>query len=222
MTGIGGSTLAAMRSLDVGASWWQAGSDGEMAAGNGAAMRAAPLAFCIDALSEEGRRTLRDVCRITHRNEEAYVGALAVVLAIHIAASGDHHRLGQLLSELATKLPDSRVRDRLITLETRKGDLTIEETGVRFRCGGYVVESVPFALYAAQHIASAALEDVFRSVIQAGGDTDTTASIAGQVCGAFLGKQQLPAKLVNLLPNEPPICSIAPAFSEVVANVRES
>src|SRR5438552_3781456 len=48
ITGIGASTLKAMRDLDAGAHWAMAGDGGERAAGNGAAMRIAPLAFFLN------------------------------------------------------------------------------------------------------------------------------------------------------------------------------
>ncbi len=47
--GIGASTLKALRDLVAGAHWALAGCKGERAAGNGAAMRVAPLAFYLDA-----------------------------------------------------------------------------------------------------------------------------------------------------------------------------
>ena len=37
-------------------------------------MRIAPLAFVLDAGDRSHRVIIRDVCRITHHNDEAYVG----------------------------------------------------------------------------------------------------------------------------------------------------
>ena len=73
--GIGASTLKAMRDLESGVHWAIAGSRGEYAAGNGAAMRVAPLAFLLDPAIDLNRTVIRDVCRITHQNGEAYAGA---------------------------------------------------------------------------------------------------------------------------------------------------
>jgi ADP-ribosyl-[dinitrogen reductase] hydrolase len=86
LTGLGSSTLKALRDLDAGAHWALAGARGEMSAGNGAAMRIAPLAFHLDPANAAHRQTIRDVCRITHHHEEAYVGALAIVAAIRSLA----------------------------------------------------------------------------------------------------------------------------------------
>src|SRR5262249_56987659 len=68
VTGVGASTLKALRDLAAGAHWALAGRKGERGAGNGAAMRVAPLAFCLDPEEPEQRTALRDVCRVTHHN----------------------------------------------------------------------------------------------------------------------------------------------------------
>ncbi len=49
--------------------------------------RIPPGAYCFFQLAPEGV-LIRDVCRITHRNEEAYAGALAMVVAIRAVAGG--------------------------------------------------------------------------------------------------------------------------------------
>jgi len=82
ITRLGASSLKALRDLDAGVHWALAGAKGEMSAGNGAAMRIAPLAFHLDPAITEERQIIRDVCRITHHSEESYVGALAIVTAI--------------------------------------------------------------------------------------------------------------------------------------------
>src|SRR4029077_20623763 len=104
LTGLGASTLKALRDLDAGAHWALAGRKGDRAAGNGAAMRIAPLAFCIDPETDHGRRTVRDVCRITHHNDEAHIGALAVALAIRAAALEDRV---PPLDQISDRLPET-------------------------------------------------------------------------------------------------------------------
>ncbi|MBO9636498.1 MAG: ADP-ribosylglycohydrolase family protein, partial [Chitinophagaceae bacterium] len=68
LSGLGVSTLKALTELEAGMDWNMTGRSGEFAAGNGAAMRIAPFAF----FSNAGREDIRNACRITHRNEEAY------------------------------------------------------------------------------------------------------------------------------------------------------
>ena len=137
ITGMGASTLKALRDLDAGAHWALAGAKGEMSAGNGAAMRIAPLAFHLDPAITEERQIIRDVCRITHHNEEAYAGALAIVIAIRSLAF-DSSSPSQLLANVLTSLPDSRVRDRIVELDKLPNDLLPAEVGSQFGSSGYV------------------------------------------------------------------------------------
>jgi ADP-ribosylglycohydrolase len=140
LTGLGASTLKALRELQLGGHWALVGRTGEYAAGNGAAMRIAPLAFkkSIDKL------TIRDVCMITHKNEEAYVGALAIFYALQMNINEN-----DFLEKISKKLPDTNVKDRLCLLAQRSND-SISEIVSDYPSSGYVVDSVPLALFAAQ------------------------------------------------------------------------
>ena len=200
ISGTGSSTLKALRELSAGAHWALSGRGGEMAAGNGAAMRAAPLAFFLAIGDAANRRILRDVCRITHKNEEAYAGALAVVVAIRMVASGASDWASSLLGAIVESLPDSNVRDRLYELAWLPPNESLVDVSKRFGCSGYVVESVPFALYAVQRLATDGFVSTLEQIVSAGGDTDTNASIAGQVAGAWLGIEGIPTALIERIP----------------------
>jgi len=143
--GMGSSTLKAMRDLAVGAHCALAGARGEFAAGNGAAMRIAPLAFLLNPTIAQDRTLIRDVCRITHHNDEAYVGALAVILAIQSVLSGACSQDRSFLAITADSLPNSALRDRIEELLRLR--LPASEIANRFGATGYVVDTVPLALY---------------------------------------------------------------------------
>lgn len=185
VSGIGASTLKAMRDLVAGVHWALAGSRGEYSAGNGAAMRIAPLAFLLDPTTLADRTVIRDVCRITHHHDEAYVGALAVVIAIRFIRTGHWSHENSLLVAVSESVPDSAVRDRIEQLLP----LTVppSEAASRFGASGWVVDTVPLALYCAQFIAIQPLSVVLAQTIEVGGDTDTIASITGQIAGTASG-----------------------------------
>jgi ADP-ribosyl-[dinitrogen reductase] hydrolase len=212
ITGLGASTLKALRDLDAGVHWALAGAKGEMSAGNGAAMRIAPLAFHLDPMITEERQIIRDVCRITHHSEEAYAGALAIVIAIRSLAF-DSSSPSQLLTNVLTSLPDSRVRDRIVELDKLPNDLLPAEVGSQFGSSGYVVESAPLALYAARQIERFPFDVVLRNVIEAGGDTDTIASMTGQIAGAWIGAFRIPRDSISLLPGAAEIERIVDEFA---------
>jgi ADP-ribosylglycohydrolase len=207
---MGSSTLKALRDLAAGGHWALAGAMGERSAGNGAAMRIAPLAFVATPSTDAGRTRIRDIARITHRNDAAYVGALAVIVAIQIAfRSGLQHLPGLV----ADSLPDSLVRDRLRELISLSDEPTSIEIAARFGSSAYVVESVPLAIYAAQRAERDGLERMLYGVIEAGGDTDSNASIAGQIAGACLGAGQVPSELLEKIPEVSSIRDVAKRFA---------
>jgi ADP-ribosyl-[dinitrogen reductase] hydrolase len=204
-TGLGSSTLKALRDLQAGAHWALSGARGEMAAGNGGAMRIAPLAFVPGA----DRVVIRDVVRITHHSDEAYIGALAVVEAIQAAWPTT---LPDLLHAVAEDLPDSRVRDRLVCVAevTRCAGLhAVAALGT----SGHVVDTVPLSLVAAWHMVGGSFSDVIDELTRLGGDVDTIASIAGQVAGWRLGARALPTALLHGLPERELVERIGDRFA---------
>lgn len=217
ITGMGSSTLKALRDLDAGAHWALAGARGEMSAGNGAAMRIAPLAFHLDPALDPDRQIIRDVCRITHHNEEAYVGGLAIAIAIRSLTFGQLSPT-ELLEIVVQDLPDSRVRDRILALSALRRDPSVAEVAAEFGSSGYVVDSVPLALYAARSIDRMPFDSVLRSTIEAGGDTDTIASMTGQIAGAWLGVSGIPRELIDMLPNAKYIERVTDKFAATISD----
>lgn len=214
ISGMGSNTLKALTELVAGGHWALVGGKGERAASNGAAMRAAPLAFCLDPNDHVERRTIRDVSRITHHHEEACAGALAVVVAVRAAAGGLWDGSNDLLRLVVESLPDTQTRDRLVALSEIEEETPLLEIARRFGCSGFVAESVPLALRGASRIRSLDFKNVLVELIACGGDTDTNASIAGQVAGALIGRRQLPEEMIARTPDSDAVEAVAIAFAE--------
>jgi ADP-ribosyl-[dinitrogen reductase] hydrolase len=216
INGIGASTYKALSELAAGGHWALVGRRGEMAAGNGAAMRIAPLAFWLDPADYDQRRTLRDVCRITHHNDEAYVGASAILVAVRAAWKRRWTGEGDLLELVIPSLPDSRVRDRLAEFRAYPANMPIPDIAARHGSGGYVVESVPLAILAAGRVHGLGFERMLTELVISGGDTDTTASMAGQIAGALVGHDGLPEDLLANLPDHDLVLDTATRFAGFV------
>ncbi|HZV87672.1 MAG TPA: ADP-ribosylglycohydrolase family protein [Candidatus Binatus sp.] len=214
--GIGSSTLKAMRDLSAGVHWALAGNRGEYSAGSGAAMRIAPLAFLLDPTRAGERTIIRDVCRITHHNEEAYVGALAVVLAIRSVLIGTWSREHSFLELVVGSLPDSAVRDRIETLIQLQ--LAPAEAASRFGASGHVVASVPLALSCAQYIAEDPLPVVLARAITGGGDTDTIASLTGQIAGTVVSAAGVSRDYFTGVEDNEEIFRIARGFAQFASS----
>jgi hypothetical protein len=86
-------------------------------------MRSAPFAFW----PQLDRSHPRDRCRLTHHHDEAYVGALAIVLASRAVHNGQWTGAESLLALSVPQLPDTRVRDRLLAIQAVPGPPTIAE-----------------------------------------------------------------------------------------------
>ncbi len=217
VTGIGASTLKALRDLAAGTHWALSGRKGERGAGNGAAMRVAPLGFLLDPDIPKQRTVLRDISRITHHNDEAYVGAVAVVGAVR-AVAFERWRPGDNLPLLvAEPLPHTMVRERLFAIGSLNPSTRVWEAGRQFGCSGFVAESVPLSIFAAGRIGRVGFAELLREAIAAGGDTDTIASMTGQIAGAWAGIQGIPQELVQQLPCSEEILEIARSFASIVA-----
>lgn len=194
LEGIGASTLKAILELEVGQHWTQAGRRGEYAAGNGAAMRIAPFAF----FTNIERNDIYDACRITHANDEAYCGALAVHLSLKAIIETGHLEKEKLLDAFENHLPDTSVKDRIIEINQLPFETPISDLSILGN-NGYVVNSVPFAIYSALKVKDLGFEEMLKQVIDTGGDTDTNASIAGQIAGTFIGSKNIPIHLKEKL-----------------------
>lgn len=192
ITGIGSSTLKAMQELEIGGHWSLVGRKGEYAAGNGAAMRIAPLGFETNI----SRSKIKDICYITHQNDEAYVGALCVVIAIQSILNKTWTGKENLLQLIINQIPDTKVKDRLIEIDQLKCDLS--KVG-KLGNNGYVVNSVPLAIAFASKISEIGITEMYKQIIDIGGDTDTNCSIAGQIAGTLIGIKNIPKELINQL-----------------------
>ncbi len=184
LRGLGSSTLKALRDLQLGAHWALSGRSGEYAAGNGAAMRIAPLAF----KKNVDKVTIKDICCITHKNDEAYMGALAVYEAIRLSLEGKWQGEKDLLPQVCEKLSDTKLKDRMIQF-IQLSDCSIFEIAKLYPSSGYVVDSVPLAIFAAQKMNETDFETILEELIQIGGDTDTVCSIFGQIVGSLKGTE---------------------------------
>lgn len=119
-------------------------------------------------------------------------------------------------------LPDSAVRDRLREISSVSADRPLSDVAHRYGTSGYVVESVPFALIAAERLEKLGFRVIIEEVIKAGGDTDSIASIARQICGTCVGQQALPTDWLARLPAREQVMDIADSFSRYVTVVAQA
>ena len=193
LRGIGGATKKALAALEAGKDWSTSGV--EEAQGNGTAMRAVPLGvYFRDHVSTLIEAAVIDA-HITHRSEEAAQGSVAIALAAaYLSRSGPKQHLPEAISG---RLKDGPIKLGVLKCEfyLRAGGVSVAEALRVIGTRAHVLETVPAAL-AAFLLTDSYLEAV-QAAIRAGGDTDTTAAIAGALAGIYYGREGIPPRFLK-------------------------
>jgi ADP-ribosylglycohydrolase len=210
----GYSTKEAVKRLFMGASWDESGAPSP-AAGNGSAMRAAPIGLFYYNNPEMLIQAAHDQGRITHKDPRSSAGAVAVSGAVALALQEKTINPDRFLSTLAewtgeisavftselTKLPawlSLRPEEAAEVIANAGFDADYIDDDEWKGISGYVISSVLWSLYAFLRTP----EDYWETIctaISGGGDTDTTAAMAGAISGAYLGIDALPSHLLKHL-----------------------
>jgi ADP-ribosyl-[dinitrogen reductase] hydrolase len=196
LRGIGLTCQEAILNLKRGIPWQESGRRGYWAAGNGTAMRIAPVGLidCHDL--EQLREDCWATSVITHNNPQAVCGAVAVGYAIARLVSGEFDET-RFLPEIRAFVGDSEVARRLEQAQSLLSAHTpTEEALAVLGTSGYVVETVASGLYCFLRTPEDFMTTV-ASAVMGGGDTDTTAAIAGAISGAYNGVPNMPPHLVG-------------------------
>lgn len=227
--GVGKTISLAARKIYRGIPWDQSG---EYSASNGAAVRVAPLALLHyqDDDVNQLMADIENSARPTHIETLAIQGAKVVGLAIHrilreerfffdrvsflenlIVLSEEHapKLVGCLISlrKYIGKAIESKVFDPPcpkpaynLSRKTEALDdryVALSEIG----SGKYVLESIPAALFCFLSTPMS-FEDTLLTAINAGGDTDSIAAIAGSLSGALNGAAAIPMRWLMDLENK--------------------
>jgi ADP-ribosylglycohydrolase len=196
--GYGPGAVVMLRLIREGTPWPIAAAeafDGQGSAGNGAAMRAAPLgAWHADSLAHAAAQGAR-AAEVTHAHPEGIAGGVAVTVAAALAAAArlDGHRPDpdQLLAAVAALVAPGHVRDGLLRA-ARIADAAEAAYELGTGARAMAQDSVPFALWvAARHLGD--YPAAITACVAGGGDVDTTAAMAGGVVAAYTGVDGIPA-----------------------------
>lgn len=190
--GIGATTATAMMNLKIGATWEESGLTSDQCAGNGTAMRASPIGlYYRDDINKLVEVAMLDAS-ITHNNFEPKIASVAVAFGTAYLVDKkqklftDDTTTYSLIYDLMNALPESVVTQRL-----KLAAHHIEEASDSFEAladigvSGFAPESVAAAFYCLA--ATSNFKDCVTLAVRAGGDTDTTAAIAGALAGTYYG-----------------------------------
>lgn len=219
--GIGFATLRSLVKLWLG---WSPTRSGVFSAGNGPAMRAPVIgarysADCATdgstpeaAASAAQRRALvRASTRITHSDPRADQGAQLAALAAACAAQAERPEdaPGRFRALLSSRVPDLAPEWAPLldaAAASAASGVTTQafaaSQGWRSGVSGYILHTIPAVLHA-WYRSPVDLRAALADIIEAGGDTDTTAAILGGIVGAGTSPDAFPRDLLDGLRDWP-------------------
>lgn len=199
--GIGGTTAAALHNVKKGISYLESGlsvnHDGTPVGGNGTAMRASPIGLAYRHDLSKLLSVAMEDASITHNSDEPKMGSIAVALGTALLAMGDvpvvkNSSLGVLPGIIdVLSVNNSLVLDKLkLAYQLWKDGVPAQEALAEIGTRGYVPETVGAAFYCLASTDN--FKDCVVMAVKGGGDTDTTAAIAGAMAGTYYGLDGIP------------------------------
>jgi ADP-ribosylglycohydrolase len=225
--GPGGACTRAAHAFLDGADWTRCGAPVGQA-GNGAAMRTAPLGLLFREVEERLAREVGDVSRITHHDSRSVAGGVAIAAAVcHLAnaAATGPSALCDVVAH-AARSHDPALADLVLSLP-RHVDVDLDAAAPWLAWAGmprpelerpiitpFVVPTVLACLWAVLRHPTSWTAAV-SSVIRLGGDVDTTGAITGAIMGTALGPEAIPPHLVERVVDAERIHGLAAEFARL-------
>jgi ADP-ribosylglycohydrolase len=208
VVGRGAATTAAASRLIRGIDWTEAGEPSP-SAGNGSAMRAAPVALLCYGNPESLIQTARDQSRITHQDSRCTAGSIAIAGAAalnlqenNVSAVGFATQLSKwveffdpILAAAIQNIP-RWLNESPATVADEVSKVGIEH-GFENEWHGispFVTGSVLWSIYSFLRSPYDYMESIC-TAIAVGGDVDTTAAMTGAISGALVGLDGIPTEL---------------------------
>ncbi len=208
-------TLAALRQADDTLSFCVPLDEDGPASGEVAA-RGIPIGLlhAVGAFDPDRLRAdVEAVVRLTHGSPAAIAAAIAVAYGVRLAARGETPP-ERWAVETATFLGAGEVATALAhAAELRAAGLPLADILTTLGTGPSARAAVPAAFTAAS--AAQSFEEAVFAAVNAGGDTDTVAAIAGALAGAAGGTSAIPQPLIDDLEGRIYVSLAAPWFHRV-------
>ena len=168
-------------------------------AGNGAAMRIAPLGLLYSHPNDLSllKKTTVKSSKITHTDPKSIAGALAISGSIaYLVQNKDGFKKNdytRFITRLVSKY-SSDLEKKLIYISENLNRLNPSYIGT----SAYVLESVPFAIYCFLKSPNN-FENSVLLALNSGGDTDTNTSMTASLSGCLNGYSKIPQKWIESL-----------------------
>jgi len=198
----------------------KSGNDDERSNGNGSLMRILPLAFFLkDKTTEKRFEIINEVSSITHAHIRSSAACFIYIeMAIQLLNGMDkfsaYHETTQIANNFFKKIKlnsfDFRQFERVLNGQIQ----SLEETQIS--SSGYVIDSLEASIWAL--LTTNSYSDAVLKSVNLGGDTDTTAAIAGGLAGIHYGFEAIPSLWINKLARIKDILNLTDKFHKSLSN----
>lgn len=216
---IGHTTRRALQRVGVGVSPQVSGGFEEFENGNGSLMRMMPLAFFLTGENDIHQRyqIIKEISGITHQHFRSVLGCFIYVEFLRALLSLKD--LSEAYLQMQRSVNAYLGTQPFNPAEIKRYDRVLQQNIAQVQeqqilSSGYVVytlESALWCLLRTNDYASCVL-----SAVNLGGDTDTTAAVAGAAAGLYYGIDQLPAAWVNEVVKSSEIGHLANRFMAAI------
>ncbi|MGF1578502.1 MAG: ADP-ribosylglycohydrolase family protein [Gemmataceae bacterium] len=162
--------------------------------GNGAAMRVAPVGLLFHSDRDRVQEQARLSAWPTHKHPLGIVGAQLLACAVAICIDADEIDRDYFSQQLTACCQSREFEQKLAIAATVTSPEGLGQLGNGIQALESVVTSITSFLLTPNSYA-----ETVANVIFLGGDTDTTAAMAGALSGAYLGTEGIPKRLIDLL-----------------------
>lgn len=226
---IGGTTQVALARVAAGVPPTQTGETSDRSNGNGSLMRILPMVFVARHWEREvwGDR-VRRVSAITHAHGRSQLACeLYVAVALRLLAGEDRDRARlDAFAEMADRLaaPGGAITKNLADEWPhfqRLGDPNFKDLPeAEITSGGYSVHTLEAALWCLAR--GADYRETALMAVNLGGDTDTTACVAGGLAGLAFGDRAIPPDWKAAIARHEAIAQLAEQLAAATAIAAES
>ncbi len=207
----GGACLYGAHQLEAGVPWWKSGKPNSK--GCGAAMRVAPVGYLYQHRLAKLRQVAAATALATHHHPVAQVAAMAAAFLVKLAL--DRRDPEEFLPALELET-HGQARDFDDALERLEQALTMasdDEALAHIGDGWVAEEAVAAALYCFLQSPRDFLATIRRGA-NTRGDSDSIASIAGGLSGAYLGMDAIPGDWVARIEKSKYLADLATRLAE--------
>lgn len=177
---------------------------GVFSAGNGTAMRTSPIAAYFPSDATSRREFCKAQSQITHSDPKAFFGALAVTELTALFLNSDTTPSPEEVLQTIKAITDDPDWLELVKAIQESSEAEEEIADLLPRIGGnpkkgvsgYIYQTFPAVILAGIR-SQWDFQKTISRLLAAGGDTDTTAAIAGSLCGALHGTSEIPSEWIN-------------------------